>query len=82
MAELSSRPKYILPISESILRLYVRVSLDVEVGLPRVQGHPVTDPQSESNGKRDPHRDFHFAESIRFARIGEGIINLLDKPGG
>lgn len=25
-------------------------SLDVEVGLPRVQGHPVTDPQTESNG--------------------------------
>lgn len=55
-------------------------SLDLEVGLPRVQGHPVTDPQIESNGKRDPHRDFHFAESMRFTRIQEGIINLLDKP--
>lgn len=55
-------------------------SLDLEVGLPRVQGHPVIDPQIESNGKRDPHRDFHFAESMRFTRIQEGIINLLDKP--
>lgn len=40
-----------------------------EVGLPRVQGHPVTDPQTESNGNEvEPRRDFLFAAPIHLVQ--------------